>query len=126
MPVRSRKRFGQHFLAPPWARKVVAAISPAPGDVFLEIGPGTGALTLPLAETGVPFLAIDIDRDLVKDLAARVPPNVTLISADVLQTNVMSLLRGIAPQGPPVAGSAASQDRRFRVAGNLPYNVATP
>ena len=40
----ARKRFGQHFLERPWVDKVVAAIAPQPGDVFLEIGPGTGAL----------------------------------------------------------------------------------
>ena len=62
---RPRKRFGQHFLAPAWAEKVVAAISPAPGDVFLEVGPGTGVLTLPIAATGAPVLAVEIDRDLV-------------------------------------------------------------
>ena len=62
---RPRKRFGQHFLAQSWANKVVAAIEPRPGDVFLEIGPGSGALTFPLAATGAPILAIGIDRDLV-------------------------------------------------------------
>jgi 16S rRNA (adenine1518-N6/adenine1519-N6)-dimethyltransferase len=135
---RSRRRFGQHFLAPAWARKVVAAIAPAPGDVFLEIGPGTGALTLPLAESGVPILAIDIDRDLVRDLAARVPPNVTVIAGDVLQTNVMALVRGMAPTRPPGEETGCDpgfhlnpvshpvSHRRYRVVGNLPYNVATP
>jgi len=38
----ARKRFGQNFLEPAWARKVVAAIDPHPGDAFLEIGPGPG------------------------------------------------------------------------------------
>lgn len=123
---RPRKRFGQHFLAPGWARKVVAAIAPQPGDIFLEIGPGTGALTLPLAESGAPILAIDIDRDLVAELAPRVPPNVTLIAADVLQTNVMSLVRGMAPQRPPGSALVPEPPRRYRVVGNLPYNVATP
>src|SRR4029450_11788815 len=42
-----RRRFGQHFLSPAWAEKVVEAIAPAPGDVFLEIGPGRGAWSLP-------------------------------------------------------------------------------
>jgi hypothetical protein len=62
--MKPRKRFGQHFLASAWADKVVAAISPAPGDVFLEIGPGPGSLTLPLAATGAPVVAVEIDRDL--------------------------------------------------------------
>ncbi len=43
---RPRKRFGQHFLAQSWANKVVAAIDPRPGDVFLEIGPGSGGSPL--------------------------------------------------------------------------------
>jgi len=38
-----RKRFGQHFLKPAWVKKVIAAVDVAPGDVFLEIGPGSGA-----------------------------------------------------------------------------------
>ena len=121
---RPRKRFGQHFLAAAWARKVVDAIEVKPGDVFLEIGPGTGALTLPLAATGAPILAVDIDRDLVARLSDHVPPSVTLLSADVLDVDVVAYLSGMAPQRPPAAG--ATTTRRYRVVGNLPYNVATP
>jgi 16S rRNA (adenine1518-N6/adenine1519-N6)-dimethyltransferase len=122
---RPRKRFGQHFLESAWAAKVVAAIDPAPGDVFLEIGPGKGALTFPLAKSGAPILTVEIDRDLVADLARRVPPNVTVIGGDVLQTDVVPFLTGLGAQatagqhGSPVA-------RRFRVVGNLPYNLSTP
>ena len=35
-----RKRFGQHFLAPAWSAKLLAAIDPRPDETFLEIGPG--------------------------------------------------------------------------------------
>ena len=124
---RARKRFGQHFLVDPWARKVVAALAPAPGDVFLEIGPGRGALTLPLAETGAPVLAVDIDRDLTADLAARVPPNVTLLTGDVLTLDVLPFLAGLQPQRPPsLTAGAPAPARRFRAVGNLPYNLSTP
>jgi 16S rRNA (adenine1518-N6/adenine1519-N6)-dimethyltransferase len=123
---RPRKRFGQHFLAPAWAQKVVAAIKPAAGDVFLEIGPGTGALTLPLAASGAPILAVEVDRDLVASLAARVPPNVTVISGDVLETDVVPFLYGLEPQTPPGFGGGSRPPRRFRVVGNLPYNLASP
>lgn len=123
---RARKRFGQHFLTDAWARKVVAAISPAPGDVFLEIGPGRGALTRPLAATGAPLLAIEIDRDLAADLAARVPPNVTILTGDVLAQDVVPYLSGLEPQRPPGWTGPAAPARRFRVVGNLPYNLSTP
>ena len=120
---RPRKRFGQHFLESAWARKVVAAIAPKPGDVFLEIGPGSGALTFPLAESGAPILAVEIDRDLVASLAPRLPPNVTVISGNVLETDVLPYLGGLETQRP--AGASAAPARRVRVVGNLPYNLST-
>jgi 16S rRNA (adenine1518-N6/adenine1519-N6)-dimethyltransferase len=124
---RPRKRFGQHFLLPGWARKVVVAVAPQPGDVFLEIGPGRGALTLPLAESGVPILAVEIDRDLVAGLAPQVPRNVTVMTGDVLTTDVLAVLSGLEPTRPPQSSPAASESaRRFRVVGNLPYNITSP
>src|SRR5512141_3037230 len=121
---RPRKRFGQHFLEPAWARKVVAAIAPLPGDVFLEIGPGSGALTFPLAESGAPILAVEIDRDLVASLAPRLPANVTLVLGNVLETDVLPFLSGLEPQRP--AGCVTPARRRLRIVGNLPYNLSTP
>ena len=125
---RPRKRFGQHFLAAGWARRVVDRINPQPGDVFLEIGPGQGALTLPLAESGCPVLAVEIDRQLVQHLAAVAPSNVTVLSGDILTTEVLSFLSGLEPQRPPeLAGrSGPAATRRFRIVGNLPYNIASP
>jgi len=122
---RPRKRFGQHFLADAWARKIVNAIAPEPGDVFLEIGPGKGALTFPLAASGAPVLAVEIDRDLVRDLASRLPRNVTVISADVLKTDVVQYLSGLEPQRSPDS-RVAVRPRRTRIVGNLPYNLTTP
>ena len=121
-----RKRFGQHFLAEPWARKVVSVIAPAPGDVFLEIGPGAGALTIPLASSGAPILAVEIDRDLAADLASRAPANVTVVTGDVLKTDVLPYLSGIGPRQTPGVAAADAPPRRFRVVGNLPYNLSTP
>lgn len=123
---RARKRFGQHFLLPAWARKVVAAIDAQPGDVFLEIGPGRGALTLPLADTGAPILAVEIDRDLVAALASSVPRNVTVMTGDVLTTDVRAVLSGLEPQRPPDHAATPPPARRFRIVGNLPYYIASP
>lgn len=121
---RPRKRFGQHFLASKWADKVVKTIDPQPGDVFLEIGPGQGALTFPLAKTGAPILAVEVDRDLLAELAPRVPPNVSLMSGDILRTDVLPFLTGLQPQSLP--DGSAPPKRRYRVVGNLPYNLSTP
>jgi 16S rRNA (adenine1518-N6/adenine1519-N6)-dimethyltransferase len=123
---RPRKRFAQHFLAPQWAAKLVSALRVEPGDLFFEIGPGTGALTLPLAATGTRVLAIDIDRDLVSALAERAPANVTVLTGDALSADFIPMLRGLEPQRPFGDPGAAAGPPRFRIVGNLPYNVASP
>ncbi len=123
---RPRKRFGQHFLADRWARKVVETIDVQPQDVLLEIGPGAGAITIPLAATGAPILAVEIDRDLAAALADRVPSNVSLMTADVLRTDVVPFLTALQPNLPPSVAPGALPPRRFRVVGNLPYNISSP
>jgi 16S rRNA (adenine1518-N6/adenine1519-N6)-dimethyltransferase len=109
---RPRKRFGQHFLEPAWVAKLVETIDPRPGQTFLEIGPGRGALTLPLAARAGRIIAVEIDRDLAAALPARAPANVTVVAGDFLEIDLDRLLR--------------DEPAPLRVAGNLPYNVASP
>jgi 16S rRNA (adenine1518-N6/adenine1519-N6)-dimethyltransferase len=115
--VRTRKRFGQHFLEPAWVEKVVRAIAPQPDDTFIEIGPGRGALTRPLAARAKCVLAYEIDRDLAAALRAQGIPNITVVEGDVLETLTVQSAspRQLAPSPEPL-----------RVAGNLPYNAASP
>ncbi|HUR19955.1 MAG TPA: 16S rRNA (adenine(1518)-N(6)/adenine(1519)-N(6))-dimethyltransferase RsmA [Vicinamibacterales bacterium] len=122
---RPRKRFAQHFLSDAWAVKVVRTIDVQPHDVVLEIGAGAGAITVPLAATGAPILAVEIDRDLSADLASKVPPNVSIITADFLKTDVLPFLTALQPNLPPDT-TGAGHTRRFRVVGNLPYNISSP
>lgn len=107
--MRVRKRFGQHFLEPAWADKVVAAIDPRPDQTFLEIGPGHGVLTRRLAARAARLVAVEIDRDLAAALQAALPA-VEVLTADILGTDLDTL-------GLP-AGT--------RIAGNLPYNISSP
>jgi len=107
--MRTRKRFGQHFLESAWADKVVAAIAPQPADRFVEIGPGPGALTFRLASRVAHLTAIEVDRDIAEELRLKLPGNVDLVVADVLEVDLLA-----QAEGP------------FRVAGNLPYNISTP
>jgi 16S rRNA (adenine1518-N6/adenine1519-N6)-dimethyltransferase len=105
-----RKRFGQHFLEPVWVAKVIRAIDPQPSDHFVEIGPGRGALTRPLLAQAASVLAFEIDRDLAADL--RDPASkLTLVEGDFLET---------------ASRLAQERSESLRVAGNLPYNVASP
>ncbi|MCC7417512.1 MAG: ribosomal RNA small subunit methyltransferase A [Acidobacteria bacterium] len=113
----ARKRFGQHFLEPAWVDKVVRAIEPAAGDTFLEIGPGRGALTWPLAARAGRVVAFEIDRDLVADLDRDRPANATIVAGNFLETTATAIRAALSDR---------DALRAIRVAGNLPYNVGSP
>ena len=68
-----RKKYGQHFLEPSWADRLVEAIAPRAADRFLEIGPGPGALTLRLAPRVSEVTAVEIDAGMVADAGAAGP-----------------------------------------------------
>lgn len=105
-----RKRFGQHFLSDVGViDAIVRAVNPKPGDALVEIGPGLGALTLPLLERAGALTVIEIDRDLAARWRARALPGLTVVESDVLTVDFGNLAR-----------------QRLRVVGNLPYNISTP
>ena len=107
---RPRRRFGQHFLHDPRVRaRIVEAVSPSRDDFLVEIGPGEGALTAFLLDKVAKLEAIEIDRDLASDLAARFPPyRLTVHCADALEFDY------------------ARFPSAMRIVGNLPYNISTP
>ncbi|MGE0042985.1 MAG: 16S rRNA (adenine(1518)-N(6)/adenine(1519)-N(6))-dimethyltransferase RsmA [Vicinamibacterales bacterium] len=117
--MKARKRFGQHFLEAAWVKKLVAAARLAPGDRVIEIGPGRGALTVPLAAEVDRLLAVEVDRDLAAALEAEGLPNVTVVTGDFLDLDVEATAAAWlgAPLGP---------GNRVRVVGNLPYNISSP
>jgi len=107
---RPRKRFGQNFLRDQHVLdRIVAAADLQPEDRILEIGPGPGALTDRLLATGLPVLAVEIDRDLGAALQARAVPNLDVRIGDVLRLDWDELL-----QNPP-----------YKLIANLPYNVSS-
>jgi 16S rRNA (adenine1518-N6/adenine1519-N6)-dimethyltransferase len=120
--VRPRRRFSQHFLQPAWVDKLVDAVRPDRADVFLEIGPGTGRLTLPLAERAACVVGVEIDRDLVARLTRQAPANVTLVCGDALEADLAGLLRAACEAGTAETGAS----RRARIVGNLPYHICSP
>jgi 16S rRNA (adenine1518-N6/adenine1519-N6)-dimethyltransferase len=108
--LKTRKRFGQHFLHDPGVlKRIVEAVDPARGDAVVEIGPGEGALTRPLLARLDHLTVIEIDRDLAARLAAEFPADrVSVVVADALDHDFAAYPAG------------------FRIVGNLPYNISTP
>ncbi len=110
----ARKRFGQHFLHDPGViRRIVAAIAPQSQDRMVEIGPGLGALTLPLLAGLNELHAVEIDRDAIRHLReiTQNDPRLQIHSADILEFSLAHIYEG---------------EQRLRVVGNLPYNISTP
>lgn len=106
-----RKRFGQHFLNDDRVLEtIVGLIDPQASDALVEIGPGLGAMTEPLAKRCERLIVIELDRDLAQRLRQR--PRLEVIEADVLKVDFASL--------------ATQCGRPLRVVGNLPYNISTP
>lgn len=113
MKHRARKRFGQNFLTDPAViHRIVDAIAPQEGQLILEIGPGQAALTVPLVESGAELKLLEIDRDLAAVLERRFvgQPGVSIHRGDALRMDFAEI----------------SDGRRFRLVGNLPYNISTP
>ncbi len=112
----TKKRFGQHFLHDKnILRRIVEYVAPRPADRLVEIGPGEGALTLPLLREAGRLTVIELDRDLIEPLRARAAPlgELTIVHRDVLEVDFTALARE--------AGAGT-----IRLVGNLPYNISTP
>ena len=104
-----RKRFGQNFLVDNQIiNKIISTISPKNNEIIVEIGPGKGALTLPILEHLDHLNVIEIDRDLVSLLNSLQQDKLTIFEADALQFDFNQF-----PQ-------------KIRVIGNLPYNISSP
>ena len=111
-----RKRFGQHFLHDSnIISQLLREINLQSTDNVIEIGPGLGALTLPILQQGSQenYLALEIDRDAIAFLNKETQAfnNFTLLEADALRTDFNELL--------------VDADK-LRIIGNLPYNISTP
>src|SRR6185312_11562517 len=113
MSARPKKHYGQHFLHERGViERIVAAIAPRPDDRIVEIGPGEGALTLPLLKAAGRLTAIELDTELIEPLRASAAGvgELDIIHADVLKVNLTALASG----------------GKLRLAGNLPYYVSSP
>ncbi|WP_299490776.1 16S rRNA (adenine(1518)-N(6)/adenine(1519)-N(6))-dimethyltransferase RsmA [uncultured Shewanella sp.] len=110
----ARKRFGQNFLTDHnIINSIVGAIAPDDEHVMVEIGPGLGALTEPVAEGIEKLTVVELDKDLVERLKSHptLKDKLDIHQGDALQFDFSQLVQ---------------HDKQLKVFGNLPYNISTP
>lgn len=107
----ARRRFGQHFLTDKAViDAIVDLIQPQPGQALVEIGPGLGAMTHPLAARCGTLTVVELDRDLAQRLRQR--GELEVIESDALRVDFGAM--------------AQVKGQPLRIVGNLPYNISTP
>jgi len=116
MDLHAKKQLGQNFLSDPsTAEMIVSRAGISASDTVLEIGPGLGALTFPLARCARQVIAVEKDLQIAGILKSMITSSrmhhVTIIENDILKVNVNELSD---QAGHPLV-----------VMGNLPYNISS-
>ena len=107
---RPLKRFGQNYLVDKNViQKIVNEFDPGNDDVVIEIGPGTGALTVELVHKVRKLYAVEIDKRVVESLALSYP-SVHVINYDFIKLDLNNY----------------SDEKPLRIIGNIPYNITSP
>jgi 16S rRNA (adenine1518-N6/adenine1519-N6)-dimethyltransferase len=114
--LRPKRRLGQNFLHDKnLLARLVDAAAIAPGEVVLEVGPGTGTLTEALVEAGAEVIACEVDGDMAAIVQQRLGDRITLVRGDVL-AHQRDLHHGIVER---------IDGRAFKLVANLPYQIAS-
>jgi 16S rRNA (adenine1518-N6/adenine1519-N6)-dimethyltransferase len=116
-----KKSLGQNFLMDRnVGERIVAAASVSPNDIVIEIGPGKGALTIPLAERALYLLAVEIDDRLCDYLQERLADaaNVEVRRGDFLRLDIEAEIGALRQRFP--------QASAVKIISNLPFYITTP
>ncbi|THB73191.1 MAG: 16S rRNA (adenine(1518)-N(6)/adenine(1519)-N(6))-dimethyltransferase RsmA [Gammaproteobacteria bacterium] len=119
MQHKAKKRFGQNFLHDKRIiGRIVSSINPKEGENIVEIGPGLGAMTLPVLECCKKMTAIELDRSLIENLQKITASIGELIlhQGDALKFDLGELS----------SEHLSPENQKMRLIGNLPYNISTP
>lgn len=115
MNVKAKKSYGQHFLADKYTAQRIADTvldypsgSPLGNLPIVEIGPGTGALTRFLLQSGRPLTAVELDPEAAAFMRQNYP-DLNLVEEDVLKLDFDSLY----------------PESKIAVIGNYPYNISS-
>jgi len=113
----AKKGLGQNFLVDRNIAQRILDHAAVDGESWvLEIGPGLGALTWPLAERGAQVVALEIDSELAAILRETLPhPKITIVEGDALSLDWEGALKDAGWEGQPLA-----------LVANLPYYITSP
>jgi 16S rRNA (adenine1518-N6/adenine1519-N6)-dimethyltransferase len=108
------RRLGQNFVIDAnTIERTIGAARVELGDRVVEIGPGLGPLTVPLARAGARVLAVEADPSLASELSRLVAGQpITVLRADAAKLDWVGNLASLGP--PP-----------YKLVAHLPYNIAT-
>jgi len=110
--VEAKKALGQNFLIDQSVvRELVDIAGVRKDDTVLEVGAGTGVVTLELAKRGGKIITVEFDRDLIPTLEENLKgfSNVEIINADILQLETGKL-----------------KPENFKIVGSIPYQITSP
>ena len=108
--MQAKKKFGQNFLIDKYTiNQIIDSINPNSEQSILEIGPGLGALTIPLLKKIKHINVVEIDTDMIEFLKKNIPiSKITIYQKDILDFEEQ-IISGFD-----------------LVIGNLPYYISTP
>lgn len=115
----AKKSFGQNFLIDEnYIAKIIDALNPKEGEIIIEIGPGRGALTESLIESGAQVIAIELERDMIAVLRQRFgkQDNFKLVEADALQVDFNEAIN---------SQFEVENPKSTKLVANLPFNIST-
>ncbi len=130
--IKPRSDLGQNFLIDMNLQRVLLETAEiGPDDVILEVGTGTGGLTMQMAPLAAAVVSVEVDRDLHQLAGEELFhfPNVTLLRTDVLKSKSRiepAVLEALQRQLEAGRAPGTPGRRRLKLVANLPYNVATP
>ena len=107
---RTKKRLGQNFLINPEViSDIIDYANITKDDVVLEIGPGVGFVTEQLVKYAKKVIAVELDKEAVKELEKLECDNLEIVHNDILKTDISSLT-----------------DEKVKIVANIPYYITSP
>ena len=111
----AKKSLGQNFLTDPTvATRIVAEGGVVPGDIILEIGPGTGKLTEKLLAAGGSVVAVEADERAVAVLAEHFAKEIAQGTLVVHHADIRTLS----------FASLGLTSGHFKLIANIPYYIS--